>query len=317
MTDNVAKRRHEIASVMYTDRDYILGIMNAFESSEINRSGSILETSEDILRSSARSDKRVEESFEFGPEIDSVFESLDRNFLAGRLPTVATLSGRVVQYDGVNPIVAIPDSGTRSSIETVSKKKVEVARVSVIHEDEVTSSESSTKRPHKAKVEAEIGTFMVPSRPYDPSSSRDAVVHEDFDDAQSFMPATRLQPWMNPSFNLRLLLVPLNAMFDMQALDMTISHRFGRNNTSNHSAFQGFSTLVVSRNHVDLFERGGKVYIKDIGSNSGTFRNNARLSLPGQVSPDVQLVTGDYIQLGKDFQDDTPLDMFGRIQCII
>ncbi|KAI8922994.1 hypothetical protein BC831DRAFT_384640, partial [Entophlyctis helioformis] len=65
-----------------------------------------------------------------------------------------------------------------------------------------------------------------------------------------------------------------------------------------------FTTLVVSRNHMEIFERDGKVYIRDVSSNSGTFRNNARLSPPGTTSPDVELHTGDYVQLGKDYVGD-------------
>ena len=53
--------------------------------------------------------------------------------------------------------------------------------------------------------------------------------------------------------------------------------------------------------------------MKDIGSSSGTFRNQVRLSPPNQESAVVEIFTGDYIQLGKDFQDDSPLDQYGRI----
>ena len=53
--------------------------------------------------------------------------------------------------------------------------------------------------------------------------------------------------------------------------------------------------------------------MRDIGSSSGTFRNQVRLSPPNQKSAEVEIFTGDYIQLGKDFQDDSPLDQYGRI----
>ncbi|RKO93099.1 SMAD/FHA domain-containing protein, partial [Blyttiomyces helicus] len=62
-----------------------------------------------------------------------------------------------------------------------------------------------------------------------------------------------------------------------------------------------FSSQVVSRTHMEIFEDGGKVFIKDIGSNSGTFLNGVRLSNPGTVSEPVQVHSGDYIQLGKDY----------------
>ena len=53
--------------------------------------------------------------------------------------------------------------------------------------------------------------------------------------------------------------------------------------------------------------------MRDIGSSSGTFLNQVRLSPPNQMSAEVQIFTGDYIQLGKDFQDDSPLDQYGRV----
>eukprot|EP00842_Homolaphlyctis_polyrhiza_P001307 jgi/Hompol1/2177/HPOL_001435-RA len=71
---------------------------------------------------------------------------------------------------------------------------------------------------------------------------------------------------------------------------------------------------------MEIFERDGKVYIKDVGSNSGTFRNNARLSAPGLMSPDVELHTGDYVQLGKDYLlDGAERDTDGRIEreCLV
>nr|KAJ3417946.1 hypothetical protein HK105_000563 [Polyrhizophydium stewartii] len=113
----------------------------------------------------------------------------------------------------------------------------------------------------------------------------------------------------------RVLIVPLNGMIETCMLDLSTPTRFGRNNSTGHPNFRAFSTLVVSRNHMEIFEHEGKVYVKDIGSNSGTFRNHARLSPPGAVSPDVELHTGDYVQLGKDYLGEgTEYDAEGRVQ---
>ena len=178
---------------------------------------------------------------------------------------------------------------------------------------------ANDKNPNKKSLHvSELMTVLAQSKPYDPFSSI-VMAEDDFklEESQNYISAARLSPWMQPQKTLHLLLIPLNAMFDMKALDMSVHHRFGRNNTSNHPYFKGFGTLVVSRNHINLFGKNGKIYIKDIGSNSGTFRNNARLSPPGQISPDVELLTGDYIQLGKDFSDDCPVDEFGRVPGIM
>lgn len=57
------------------------------------------------------------------------------------------------------------------------------------------------------------------------------------------------------------------------------------------------------------------MYIKDSGSSSGTFRNNVRLSQTGQPSPEVEVLTGDYIQLGRDFTNENDiLDTEGRVE---
>ena len=57
----------------------------------------------------------------------------------------------------------------------------------------------------------------------------------------------------------QLLILPLNAMFDSQSINMTSPVRFGRNNTTEHKSFLAFSTLVVSRNHADIIARDGDV----------------------------------------------------------
>ncbi|KAL5037903.1 hypothetical protein RTP6_005268 [Batrachochytrium dendrobatidis] len=104
--------------------------------------------------------------------------------------------------------------------------------------------------------------------------------------------------------SMRLLLIPLNGMLELTMINLSMPNRFGRNNSTEHPHFKAFGTLVVSRNHMELFERDGHVYIRDIGSNSGTFRNHARISAPGVISPDVELHTGDNVQLGKDYVGD-------------
>ena len=49
-----------------------------------------------------------------------------------------------------------------------------------------------------------------------------------------------------------------------------------------------------------------QVYIWDIGSNSGTFVNGTRIAEAGVPSPAVELQSGDYVQLGRDFVEETP-----------
>ncbi|KAI8085152.1 uncharacterized protein BX664DRAFT_284201, partial [Halteromyces radiatus] len=64
-----------------------------------------------------------------------------------------------------------------------------------------------------------------------------------------------------------------------------------------------FKSKVVSRTHAELWmEEGKKVFIRDIGSSSGTFVNRIRLSASNEISPPMELKDGDTIQLGVDYQ---------------
>ncbi|KAJ3300762.1 hypothetical protein HK104_003732 [Borealophlyctis nickersoniae] len=100
-----------------------------------------------------------------------------------------------------------------------------------------------------------------------------------------------------------LLAIPLNGMFETCYLPLnpTRPFRLGRSNTQGVGAFKSFPSQVVSRNHAEMFERDNKVYIRDIGSNSGTFLNSNRLSEPGQQSQEFEISSGDVVQLGKDY----------------
>ncbi|WFC98861.1 hypothetical protein MYAM1_001594 [Malassezia yamatoensis] len=64
-----------------------------------------------------------------------------------------------------------------------------------------------------------------------------------------------------------------------------------------------FKSKVVSRLHAEIWcEAGGKVFIRDTKSSSGTFLNHVRLSPPGVLSRAFPLKDGDVLQLGIDYQ---------------
>ncbi|KAK2462838.1 hypothetical protein APHAL10511_005150 [Amanita phalloides] len=64
-----------------------------------------------------------------------------------------------------------------------------------------------------------------------------------------------------------------------------------------------FKSKVVSRAHAEVWvEKGGKFFIKDTKSSSGTFLNHVRLSPANQGSRPHQLKDGDILQLGVDYQ---------------
>lgn len=64
-----------------------------------------------------------------------------------------------------------------------------------------------------------------------------------------------------------------------------------------------FKSKVVSRAHAEIWvEAGGKFFIKDSKSSSGTFLNHVRLSPANTESRPFQMKDGDILQLGVDYQ---------------
>lgn len=64
-----------------------------------------------------------------------------------------------------------------------------------------------------------------------------------------------------------------------------------------------FKSKVVSRAHAEIWvEAGGRFFIKDTKSSSGTFLNHVRLSAAGTESSPSELRDGDLLQLGVDYQ---------------
>ncbi|KAI8810165.1 hypothetical protein BJ742DRAFT_210103 [Cladochytrium replicatum] len=67
--------------------------------------------------------------------------------------------------------------------------------------------------------------------------------------------------------------------------------------------FIAFRSKVVSRTHAELWVGAdNQLYLKDVGSSSGTFVNRLRLSASGKESRPCALKSGDVIQLGVDYQ---------------
>ena len=64
-----------------------------------------------------------------------------------------------------------------------------------------------------------------------------------------------------------------------------------------------FKSKVVSRAHAEIWvESGGRFFVKDTKSSSGTFLNHVRLSLANTESRPFQIKDGDILQLGVDYQ---------------
>lgn len=61
-----------------------------------------------------------------------------------------------------------------------------------------------------------------------------------------------------------------------------------------------FDSKVLSRQHAEIWEDGGKIYIKDVKSSNGTFINGERLSPEGVESEPFELKNDDVVEFGID-----------------
>ncbi|GAA5885559.1 hypothetical protein JCM6882_007470 [Rhodosporidiobolus microsporus] len=76
--------------------------------------------------------------------------------------------------------------------------------------------------------------------------------------------------------------------------------------TAQDPARVAFKSKVVSRGHAEIWvDDGGKFFIRDTKSSSGTFLNHIRLAGPNVESRPFSLKDGDVLQLGVDYQGGT------------
>ncbi|EEB86700.1 hypothetical protein MPER_16247, partial [Moniliophthora perniciosa FA553] len=61
-----------------------------------------------------------------------------------------------------------------------------------------------------------------------------------------------------------------------------------------------FDSKVISRQHAEVWEEGGKIFFKDVKSSNGTFINGERLSPEGLESDLYELKSDDIVEFGID-----------------
>jgi hypothetical protein len=79
----------------------------------------------------------------------------------------------------------------------------------------------------------------------------------------------------------------------------------------------GFKSKVVSRDHAVIQFQDEKCTIQDLGSSSGTFLNNMRLSAADSRSKPHVLNDGDMVRLGTDYSENTEDSTYGAVQFIV
>ena len=97
-----------------------------------------------------------------------------------------------------------------------------------------------------------------------------------------------------------LYLFPLNDSFIPKNISLVNGQRVKIGRQTNAKTVPGerngyFDSKVLSRQHAEVWEEGGKIYIKDVKSSNGTFINGERLSPEGVESEQFELKTDDIV----------------------
>ncbi|KAJ6510382.1 SMAD/FHA domain-containing protein [Mycena sanguinolenta] len=116
-------------------------------------------------------------------------------------------------------------------------------------------------------------------------------------------------PLSSPQNNLAfpaLNLYPLNDSFIPKHISLNPSGRrvkIGRQMNAKTSPGERngyFGSGVMSRQHAEVWEENGKIFIKDVKSSNGTFVNGERLSPEGLESEPFELKSEDTVEFGVD-----------------
>ncbi|WVF69585.1 hypothetical protein IAT40_004363 [Kwoniella sp. CBS 6097] len=110
-------------------------------------------------------------------------------------------------------------------------------------------------------------------------------------------------PWGAPFPSLHLW--PLQDTFVMKMIHLPEGQRIKIGRQTNNKTVPGernayFDSKVLSRLHAEIWEQGGKIFIKDVRSSNGTFINGERLSPESVESEPFELKSEDQVEFGID-----------------
>ncbi|KAI0826980.1 hypothetical protein BC628DRAFT_1434503 [Trametes gibbosa] len=102
-----------------------------------------------------------------------------------------------------------------------------------------------------------------------------------------------------------LYLYPLNDTFIPKHISLASNQRVKIGRQTNAKTIPQerngfFDSKVLSRQHAEVWEDNGKIYIKDVKSSNGTFINGERLSPEGLESEPCELKSDDVVEFGID-----------------
>jgi hypothetical protein len=111
-------------------------------------------------------------------------------------------------------------------------------------------------------------------------------------------------PHNQPSFP-ALYLYPLNETFIPKHIALVGGQRVKIGRQTNAKTVPAerngyFDSKVLSRQHAEIWEESGKIFIKDVKSSNGTFINGERLSPEGVESEPFELKNDDIVEFGID-----------------
>ncbi|KAF4564093.1 hypothetical protein EYR36_003345 [Pleurotus pulmonarius] len=106
-----------------------------------------------------------------------------------------------------------------------------------------------------------------------------------------------------------LYLYPLNDSFVPKHISLVGAQRVKIGRQTNAKTVPGerngyFDSKVLSRQHAEIWEETGKIFIKDVKSSNGTFINGERLSPEGMESDPWELKSDDIVEFGIDIVGD-------------
>ncbi|KAL0581252.1 hypothetical protein V5O48_000735 [Marasmius crinis-equi] len=149
---------------------------------------------------------------------------------------------------------------------------------------------ASTSNPNRAQI---APGHPPPLPPVSPGTFRIRLVpHLESRRSLKFEPITRDLKPTDPALR-------IGRFTDRSGLGLSAVNALGSNKLA-------FKSKVVSRAHAEIsVDAGGKFWIKDTKSSSGTFLNHMRLSPANAESRAHQVRDGDILQLGVDYQGGT------------
>ncbi|KAG8906091.1 hypothetical protein FRB99_007615 [Tulasnella sp. 403] len=120
-----------------------------------------------------------------------------------------------------------------------------------------------------------------------------------------FHPSLHLYP-LNDSFvTKRIALIPESGKVKIGRRTNALNVPTGQNGY--------FDCKVLSRQHAEVWEEGGKIYIKDIRSSNGTFINGERLSSGGLVSEPFELRSDDVLEFGINITGENDVVLYPKV----